>query len=413
MKRYVIVVDPLGIGAEYPGVFKDVDTEVVAVLAAPEPAEPYRDSWHPENFHHMHFFDGDLDGLAAILRAYQPICLIPGAETGVELADALVELVVPGTGNVPELASARRDKWAMAHALQRAGVPCLRQYCSADPDDIGRWLHENGMEDDRIIIKPPKSAGTDNVHVVPAGEDWRPFFDQIYGQMNKVGLLNEAVLVQEFADGTEYLIDGYSVDGKHGCVDICRYTKKQRGDRIGLYDQIHFLPPDHPEVLAVWPYAMQVLDAVGVRNGCSHIEVINTADGPRLLEVGARPAGGGHNMITKLACGSNHLTRTVDHRVNGEFRESYELLQYVCSVVVSAPVAGIWRNAEIFDGVDQLPTFWMRWFAGTTGDFVQATDDYYTMLGWVVFASTDKEALEADARRIKELEKQVKIDQVR
>ena len=134
MERYAVVVDPVGTGQEYPAAFGEAGVEVVAVLSAAEPAEPYKPSWHPENFRHIHIFDGDLAGLATSLLRYRPICLIPGAETGVELAEALVDLVVPGTGNVPGLASARRDKWAMAQAVHAAGIPDLRQYCSDDPD---------------------------------------------------------------------------------------------------------------------------------------------------------------------------------------------------------------------------------------------------------------------------------------
>jgi biotin carboxylase len=411
VEQYVVVVDPVGTGQEYPEAFREAGVETVAVLSTPEPAGPYKASWHPENFRHVHVFDGaDLDGLAAALLQYRPTCLIPGSEPGVELADALAELVAPGTGNVPELAAARRDKWAMALACQRSGIPHLRQTCSADPAEIERWLDATGLRGERLVVKPPKSAGTDNVHIVPEGGDWRPFYDQIYGVVNKVGLRNEAVLVEEFAAGVEFMIDGYSVDGEHGIVDVCRYTKSQRGDRIGIYDLVDFLPPEHPDVHAVWPYVQQVLDAVGIRNGCSHTEVILTADGPRLLEVGARPAGGGHQMITKLATGSNHILRTVGHRVRGEFHASYELVQHVCSVVISAPRTGIWRNAEVFDGVDELKTFWAKWFAGGTGDRVQATDDIYTYLGWVVLASKDADAVEADYRHIKELERQIVVE---
>jgi len=412
MQRYAVVVDPLSTGQEYPAAFREAGVETVAVMTAAEPAEAFRPSWHPENFQHIHVFDEDLPALAETLRAYQPLCVIPGTETGVELADALVELVVPGTGNVPDLAAARRDKWAMALAVRRAGVPHLRQTCSADPDEIDQWLDDTGLRNGRLVVKPPKSAGTDNVHIVPEGADWRPLFDQIYGSMNKLGLRNEAVLVEEFAEGTEYLLDSYSVDGEHGLVDVCRYTKLQRGDRIGIYDLVDFLPPEHPEVLAVWPYTRQVLDAVGIRNGCAHNEVILTPNGPRLLEVAARPAGGGHQMISKLATGSNHILRTVGHRVRGEFQESYQLIQYVCSVVISAPRAGIWRNAEIFDGVDSLGTYHAKHFAGGTGDLVRATEDLYTYLGWVVLASTDGQAVAADYRQIKNLERQIRIDPV-
>src|SRR4029450_9890186 len=118
-----------------------------------------------------------------------------------------------------------------------------------------------------------------------AGQAWRPYFDQIYGTVNDLAIRNDAVLVQEFAEGTEYLVDSYSVDGRHGLVDVCRYTKVQRGDRIGIYDLVDFIEPDHPETLAVWPYIQRVLDAVGIRNGCAHTEVILTADGPRFLEI--------------------------------------------------------------------------------------------------------------------------------
>lgn len=410
MQPYAVIVDPVGTGQEYPAAFRAAGLEPVAVLSMPEPAEPYRPSWHPENFEHIHIFDGDLAILAKELRSYQPTCLIPGSETGVEVADALVELVVPGTGNVPQLAAARRDKWAMAQAVHAAGIPDLRQTCSDDPDQIDQWLRETGLYGKRLVVKPPKSAGTDNVHIVPEGSDWRQFFHQIYGQVNKVGLINEAVLVEEFADGTEYMIDSYSVDGQHGLVDVCRYTKSRRGDRIGIYDLIDFVAPDDPAVDIVWPCVQRVLDAVGVRNGCGHSEVIITAEGPRFLEIGTRPAGGGHQMISELATGSNHILRTVAHRARGEFSPTYELKQHVCSVVISAPISGIWRNAEIFANVDTLGTYWKKWFGGGTGDYVRQTDDIYTYLGWVVLASPDEQAVRADYRRIKDLERQIRIE---
>jgi biotin carboxylase len=407
---YAIVVDPLGTGQEYPAAFREAGVETVAVMTAPEPISLYASSWHPEHFTHIHVFDGELAGLAATLRGYQPICLIPGSETGVELADALVELVLPGTGHVPALAAARRDKWAMAQALRRAGIPHLRQTCGDDPAEIDRWLRETGLETGRVVVKPPKSAATDNVHIVDQGKDWRPLFDQIYGLVNEFGLRNDAVLVQEYAEGPEFLIDSYSVDGAHGLVDVCRYTKVRKGDRVGIYDLVDFIEPDHPHTRAVWPYAKRVLDAVGIRNGCCHTEVILTGSGARLLEVGARPAGGGHQMISKLATGDNHILRTVAHRVRGEFRDTYGLVQHVCSVVITAPHAGRWRNQEIFAGVGALPTYWAEHFYFHTGEVVPAPAGLSSMLGWVVLASPDRESMLADYRRIKDLERQIDVE---
>jgi hypothetical protein len=96
--------------------------------------------------------------------------------------------------------------------------------------------------------------------------------------------------------------------------------------------------------------------------------------------------------------------------VRGEFQESYQLIQHVCSVVISAPRAGIWRNAEIFADVESLATYHAKYFAGGTGDLVPATQDIYTYLGWVVLAAADERAIAADYRRIKDLERQIRID---
>jgi hypothetical protein len=118
-------------------------------------------------------------------------------------------------------------------------------------------------------------------------------------------------------------------------------------------------------------------------------------------------------MIARMATGSNHIARTVAHRVRGEFEDSYELEQYVCSVVITAPRAGIWRNAEIFADVDSLSTFRIKHFYFGTGDTVPAPAGLSSMLGWVVLATTDREAMEADYRRIRNLERQIQVDPTR
>ncbi|HEY3631836.1 MAG TPA: ATP-grasp domain-containing protein [Jatrophihabitantaceae bacterium] len=412
MQRCAVVVDPVSTGQEYPAAFAAAGVPTVAVLSSPL-ADRWTTAWHPENFAHVHHYEpGNVDALAATLRSYDPLCVIPGTESGVEFADQLVELVLPGTGNVPEYSAARRDKWQMAQAVIGAGIPHPRLICSADPEEIGRWLNETGLGEQRFVLKPPKSASTDNVHIVTRGTDWRPFFDQIYGQTNITGIRNDAVIVEEYLDGPEYLIDSYSVDGKHGLVDVCRYNKVQRGNSIGVYDLVNFLAPDHVVMDVLWPYTTQVLDALGIRNGCAHAEVIVTADGPRLVEVGARPAGGGHQMISKLATGSNHILRTVAHRVRGEFEASYDLLQHVCSVVINSPYAGVWRNSDLFDDVETLRTYWMKQFYFGTGDVVPAAASLATMLGWVVLAHDDEDAVMADYRQLKALESQIVVDAI-
>lgn len=416
MTRYAIIVDPLSTGREYAQAFKDEGVTPIAVLSTAKPVKVLMDTWHPENFEQVHYYTCDYDeasvsDLAETLRTYDPLCIIVGAETGVRLYERLVVQLLPGTGNVPELSDARRDKWEMAKAAAAAGVPIIRQLFSADADEIAQWITDNQLENTDLVVKPPNSGGTDDVHIVPAGSDgWRPLLARMATDVNHLGLVNGGILIQEFAAGDEFLVDSYSVDGQHGLVDVCRYTKLRKGDRIGIYDRVDFLAPDHPQTLAVWEYTQRILDALGFRNGCGHAEIMLTPAGPRLIEIAERPAGGGHQNISRIATGSNHILRTVRHRVHGEYRPSYELRQHLCGVFISAPYAGIWRNAEIFDELDSLATFKDKNFPKGTGDWVESTDDLSSFLAWVTLVAPDEESINVDYRRVKELEKQIVID---
>lgn len=411
MTQYVVIVDPLSTGAEYGPAFTAAGVVPVAALTGSQELAGWRGSWHPENFPHIHqIVDDDVAGLAAVLRQYDPVCIVPGAESGVLLCDALIELLLPGSGNVPALSPARRDKWAMAQGVAAAGVPALRQIFTRDEADVEKWLADVGLLGADLVFKPPSSSGADDVHLVPAGQDWRPLLREMRDRVNNLGHRNDGALVQELAVGTEFLVDSYSVDGRHGLADVCRYTKFRHGDRIGLYDLVDFLPPEHPDVATVWAYTREVLDALGFRNGCGHAEVMVTAQGPRLIEIAARPAGGGHQMISRLATGSSQIDRTVAHRLRGEFTEGYELIQHVRGVFVSAHAAGVWRNGEVFDGVEKLPTFWAKNFPHATGAAVPLTENILTFLGWVILAGTDEAQVEADYREVKAREARVVID---
>src|SRR5262249_29892570 len=102
MQRCAVIVDPLSTGQEYGPAFRAAGVEPVAVLASPEVPEVYTATWHPENFGTILRYDGgNLDELAGTLAGLQPLCVIAGAETGVELADRLGPLVSPWTGNLP------------------------------------------------------------------------------------------------------------------------------------------------------------------------------------------------------------------------------------------------------------------------------------------------------------------------
>jgi hypothetical protein len=406
MTAHAIIVDPYGAATGFGPAFRARGVSPVAVLSTPEPLPAFAAGWHPEQFAAVRPYQDSLDELAGALRADDLVCVIPGIESGVELAEALSAVLTPAAGNVAGLAPARRDKWQMAQALERAGVPRLRQICTADPAQAQAWIRDSGLAGSRLVLKPPKSGGTDDVHGAAPGE-WRPIFDKLLGTVNRFGIRTDSVLIQEFAEGTEYFIDGYSVGGRYGVVGVCRYRKHDSGDRVGIYDGAEFLPPGAPEVTGLVDYARQVAEAVGIRNGASHTEVMLTAAGPRLIEIAARLSGSCMQTCQRLATGDSQIDRTVRHRLDGAFTPGYTLVQHVASMWLSVRQPGRLVNAEVLGAAGDLPTVQSLDLLYRTGDQVPRTVDLFSLLGVVVLASPDKAAIEADYQRIQELQEQL------
>jgi hypothetical protein len=136
-----------------------------------------------------------------------------------------------------------------------------------------------------------------------------------------------------------------------------------------------------------------------------------TADGPRLIEVAARPAGGGHQMVSELATGDNHIKRTVAHRVRGEVRDSFDLVQHLRGIFISAYREGYFRNREVFADIETLKSFhWMK-ILHDEDAVVPETVDLFTCLAWVILIHSDAQTLDDDYRRVLEMEAAIVIDE--
>jgi biotin carboxylase len=406
-----VIVDPYSDSREFARAFGARGVKTVAVLSNPEPLSSYATRWSPEEFHATHFFNGDFKSLAATVAGYDPICVIPGNEHAVELTAALVDALLPGTGNVPGMAAAQRHKGEMGLALDAAGIPRLHTICTDDPEEVTRWIGRSGLEGRALVLKPPKSGGTEDVHLACAGEDWRPYFDQVLGAVNRFDLRNDAVVVQEYAVGAEYIVDMYSVDGRHGLVNVCSYIRHSSEDRIGIYDAAIFEPPDHRDVPALAEYARLAADAVGIRNGSTHAEIMMTDRGPRLIEIAARLDGGCMMTAARLATGECQIDRAVRHYLDGEFTPDYKQIQQVRTVWLGTKTSGILRNMEILDKTRSLPTVHSMSLA-SNGQRVERTVDAFTEIGWMILAGPDEATVEADYQYIKELEQQVVVEPV-
>jgi hypothetical protein len=116
-------------------------------------------------------------------------------------------------------------------------------------------------------------------------------------------------------------------------------------------------------------------------------------------------------MVSELATGDNHIKRTVAHRVRGEVRDSFDLVQHLRGIFISAYRDGYFRNREVFDGVESLKSFhWMK-ILHEEDAIVPETVDLFTCLAWVILIHSDAQTLDDDYRRVLEMEAAIVIDE--
>ncbi|TSB25995.1 ATP-grasp domain-containing protein [Streptomyces benahoarensis] len=412
-----VIVDPYSSGMYFAPAFREAGVRTVAVLSRPEVMPVYAPSWRPEDFDEIIRYDGAREPVVARLRELAPSCVVAGADPGVELADLLAARLLPATANVPDLAAARRDKGAMAAAVAAAGLPTLAQICTADPEEARAWIARAGLTGRDLVIKPPRSASTDGVERLPRGEGWREAFEKQLGSPNQWDVINDRMLLMEYATGTEYVVDTFSHHGRHTVADVTRYSKVDNGPHMAVYSTMEWLAPGDPVVAELTDYTRGVLDAVGMRFGAAHVEIMWTADGPRLIELNARPHGGGHPPFNRHATGDSQIDRTVRSVLGGpgaRIPDSFDLHRHTRVVFLISRAAGTVTNAEVFDAVQDLPSLHHSAVHLRNGQRLGVTQDLLQTLslGFVVLAHEDPEQVEAGCRAVRRMEERLRLDPV-
>jgi len=410
--RAVVVVDPYSSGAKLPAALRRAGFAPVTVASYPPPA--------PMLANALDVPDPDLrlgpadrvEELVAWLAGLDPLAIVPGTESGVPLADALAAELTPELANVPALAAARRHKGHMVAALDAAGMPTVRTVCTSDPVEVERWLARSGLLGADLVVKPPTSAGTEGVTLVPGGHGWLEAMQGLLGRHNLMGLVNDEVVVQERVTGTEYVVDTVTVDDRHTVTNVCRYGKVTTPAGGMVYESMEFLPPDLPGLDVVVGYARRALDALGIRFGPAHSEVMLTADGPRLIETGARLAGAGLPGAAQLATGESGVERLVAWLGGRPVRDDFSLQRCVLAVYFIARSSGVLRNVAAYECIRALPTCRYLRINVCEGDRIAATTDLMSTLGlgWAVLAHRDRQRVRADRAAVRAIESEVRIE---
>lgn len=240
----------------------------------------------PEIFYEKESYEDTL----AMVREIAPCVIIPGTDFVLELATRLAyDLGLPG--NNPAQLPYLREKDKMQEAIKDAGLRYIRGKVVTTIDEAVAYYRDE-LNGKPAIVKPLKGAGSNGVIAcMDETELIKAVVDDIAMDGND-GTANASVLVQEMIIGTEYFVDTVTRDGQTVVTNVMRYIKKKLNAERPVYICSVAVDSTEPIYKTLADYVIKVVDAVGLTVGPSHTEVMVDEEGPVLIEVNARLAGG-------------------------------------------------------------------------------------------------------------------------
>lgn len=207
------------------------------------------------------------------------------------------------------------------------------------------------------------------------------------------------LLIEEFMEGPVHSVDAF-VDS-HGEPHVLdAVVDYQTGYDIGFNDNFHYsrlLPSKLPaETIArIREVAVLGCKALGMKNSPAHIEIILTADGPRIVEIGARN-GGYRDRMHAMANGIDLEANAIRLSLGQTPHISASKTEPVGVFELFPKTPGIFTGIANEDRLRELPSLTYLSIPAKVGSFVGSSSDGYKMCMIVILHHADQATFEKD-----------------
>lgn len=250
-----------------------------------------------------------------------------------------------------------------------------------------------------IILKPAnlaksllvtKSSNTDELII-----NYRKSVDLLQSAYQKFASSQEPrLIIEEFMEGSVHSVDAFVDDD--GTPNILEHVVDYKtGYDIGYDDNFHYsrnIPSSlsSKDQVALRYCAEVGIRALGMKNSPAHVEIIMTAAGPRIVEIGARN-GGYRERMHRLANGID-ITGTALQLAAGKRPKISATKNGSCAVMELFPKApGIFETISEIDTLKALPSLEYLSIKAKTGDFIGKSSDGYRAAAIVILANDNHE----------------------
>lgn len=204
------------------------------------------------------------------------------------------QLGLPTTA--PEALQGCRNKHTSRSLFARHGVPSAASVSVRTEREAADAAALIGYP---VVLKPAAHAASMGVIRVDAASELSAAY-VFAAQTASHGVESTQVLVEEYLDGPEMSVECVTYQGQTTVVAV---TRKTVGMAPHFEELAHMVDANDSLLADVAPVAVAALDAVGITDGVSHVEIRIVDGRPRLIEVNARIAGDMIGHLVHLATG--------------------------------------------------------------------------------------------------------------
>lgn len=288
-------------------------------------------------------------------------------------------------GNPRAAVETCRNKASLRDRLKVAGVRQPR-FAVLTPESSGTRVAaavaEVGLP---CVVKPTDDSGSTNVLLCHSvGEVAAQIARILAVRTNTRGQPTARTgLVEQYLEGPELSVEMFGWDDELHCLGV---TDKTVAGAPWFVEIQHVFPSSQSDdvVAEVERVAREALEATGMRLGATHTEVRLTPDGPAVIEVNPRPAGGMIPLLIELASGVDLVEQHLRVAAGLAPQLSHTLGRHAGIRFLTATASGILaevadvQRARAVGGVTDVVV------TGVAGAVVRPPRDAYDRLGFVI-----------------------------
>ncbi|HHK5532466.1 TPA: ATP-grasp domain-containing protein [Bacillus mobilis] len=184
------------------------------------------------------------------------------------------------------------NKAFMRESLAEYNVPIPLFFRVSSKEDYLKAVKVLGS---RCIVKPVDNSGSRGVFLIEDFKD-TDLMENAFEYSKRYSRSGE-IIVEEYMIGEEISVETLSVDNE---VHVIAITDKITTGAPYFVEMGHSQPTRYNNEMKkrIGEVACMAAKAIGIKNGPAHTEMKITADGPKVIEIGARL--GGDNITTHL-----------------------------------------------------------------------------------------------------------------